>query len=99
MDAGEVRLAVGHKDTAPTILDEEMLKKLSINREFLVVPPPPDTFCKRGHNNWYLNPDERYRCKTCKQDYYQRNKEKILKRYADRRREAGFTIRMRKENA
>ena len=96
MDADDVVLAIGYRDEAPKILDAEMLEKLNVDTKFLVVPPAPEDTCKRGHNDWYLNPDERYRCRSCKKEYYQRNKEKILNREAGRRRAAGVK-RRRKE--
>jgi transposase-like protein len=84
-DADGVKVAKGHLHSAPQILDADLLSKLSIDPLFRDIPPPPPTdACKHGHKDWYLS-DGRYRCRPCKQSYYQKNKVKLAKRYKEKR--------------
>lgn len=87
VDADGIKVALAHLNSSPQILDSDMLIRLSVDPVYNVVAPePPSKPCKRGHVDWYLLGDEtRYRCRTCKQEYYQKNKAKLAKRYKDRR--------------
>lgn len=78
VDADGKQIALAKLHSAPTILDEEMLHKLSINPLFRKInPPPPDRLCVRGHKDWYMNPDQKYRCRQCKREEYIRNRSKL----------------------
>lgn len=73
VDAEGNRIALAKLHSSPQILDVEMMIRLSIDPMFRSMrPPKPDRLCKRGHNDWYMNPDERYRCRQCKRERYER---------------------------
>jgi hypothetical protein len=65
-------IAVGHLNTSPQIVSAELA------RIDFPVPDPPDKFCQRGHYEWYLETDGRYRCRICRRD-------RMLRKYYDNR--------------
>ena len=87
IDADGKKIALANMHKSPQILDEDMMEKLSIDPMFRqMAPPKPDRMCIRGHNDWYMNPDERYRCRQCKRDSYLKNRLKLkAKRDAKKR--------------
>ncbi len=74
LDAEGTQIALAKLNSSPQILDAEMMIKLSMDPLFsrTIRPPKPTHLCKRGHNDWYMNPDERYRCRQCKRERYER---------------------------
>jgi len=73
LDSEGAKIALAKLHSSPQILDPEMMKRLSIDPMFRSIrPPQPDKLCKRGHNEWYMDTDERYRCRQCKRERYER---------------------------
>jgi len=73
LDADGEQMALAKLNSSPQILDLEMMVRLSIDPMFRSIRPPQPTHpCKRGHYDWYMNPDERYRCRQCKRERYER---------------------------
>lgn len=68
LDGNGETLAVAFLNEAPTLVSSEL------SAIDFPVPEPPDRFCKRGHFEWYLETDGRYRCRICK-------RERVLKSY------------------
>jgi hypothetical protein len=84
LDADDAKIAIGYLHKTPQILDDELLRKITVNTIFQVMPPQPDHACRRGHTDWYLNPDDRYRCRACKRESYQKNRELIAAKYKEK---------------
>ncbi len=83
LDAQDKRIALAKLNTSPQILDLEMAMSLSIDplyRSIRPRAPKPDRPCKRGHNDWFMNPDERYRCRQCKRERYERARKAMGKK-------------------
>lgn len=70
--AGET-LAVAFLNEAPKLVSSDLAVI-----DF-PIPDPPEKFCKRGHFEWYLETDGRYRCRICKRD-------RVLRKYYDDRK-------------
>jgi hypothetical protein len=68
LDGEGETLAVAYLNEAPKLVSSELAKI-----DFPIAPPP-EKFCKRGHFEWYLETDGRYRCRICKRD-------RILRKY------------------
>jgi hypothetical protein len=71
LDGDGETLAVAHMNEAPHIVSAELAKI-----DF-PIPDPPEKFCNKGHYEWLLGGDGRYRCRICKRDA-------MLKRYHDK---------------
>jgi hypothetical protein len=73
LDADGKQMALAKLNSSPQILDAEMMHQLSIDPMYRTIRPTQPTHpCKRGHYDWYMNPDERYRCRQCKRERYER---------------------------
>jgi hypothetical protein len=83
VDADGDVMAKAKLNSSPEILNEEMLLALRNDPLYcaLVYKPPPTHPCKRGHSDWYMNPDESYRCRQCKKMSYENHKTKCRDRY------------------
>lgn len=73
LDGDGETLAVAHMNEAPHIVSAELAKI-----DF-PIPSLPEKFCRKGHFEWFLGADGRYRCRICKRDT-------MLKRYHNRPR-------------
>ena len=90
VDKNEKKIAIGNINSAPVIVDSDMMSNLQIDARFTVVPPVPERPCKQGHEGaWKLQSDGCYKCETCRKLKYEANKEKIMARYVANRIKKG----------
>jgi hypothetical protein len=97
MDGNGDTLAIGFLNEAPHLISSDLAKL-----EF-PPPPPPEKFCGRGHFEWNLETDGRYRCRICKRDralklHYTKNATKriaALEKVAEKRKKNDHTGQVR----
>jgi hypothetical protein len=68
LDAEGRKMALAKLNSGPEILDAMMLAKLSEDPKYKNIPYAINKTCQRGHDDWYLAADNRYRCRICKRD-------------------------------
>jgi hypothetical protein len=62
MDGNGETLAIGFMNEAPQLTSVDLIGAT------FDVPEPPERFCHRGHFEWVLEPDNKYRCRICRRD-------------------------------
>lgn len=96
VDSSGKRLAIGHLHKSPQIIDPEMLQNLDENPLFSIkVWELPERLCQRGHSDWYISVDDRYRCKQCKRDRDEASRARSRERYHSKAKRSGKITKRR----